>query len=68
MAMPIIKVFLNPLIAWIWIGVAIVVAGTLIALVPDLVRSPVRLLQEDSVPAGASALDAASVIAKAPHE
>ena len=34
---PIIKVFLNPLIAWIWIGVVIVVAGTLFALVPSVV-------------------------------
>ena len=33
---PIIKVFINPLIAWIWIGVAIVVAGTFLALVPAL--------------------------------
>ena len=51
--LPIIKVFLNPLIAWIWIGVVIVVAGTFIALVPNLVRSPVRQRQEDSVPVGA---------------
>jgi cytochrome c-type biogenesis protein CcmF len=34
---PIIKVFLNPLIAWIWIGVLIVVAGTMFALVPAAV-------------------------------
>ena len=34
---PIIKVFLNPLINWIWIGVGIVVFGTLLALVPNLV-------------------------------
>ena len=33
---PIIKVFLNPLVAWIWIGVVIVIAGTLVALVPNL--------------------------------
>ena len=33
---PIIKVFLNPLIAWIWIGVLIVVAGTIFALVPSV--------------------------------
>ena len=26
--LPIIKVFLNPLVAWIWIGVFIVIAGT----------------------------------------
>jgi cytochrome c-type biogenesis protein CcmF len=64
---PIIKVFLNPLIAWIWIGVAIVVAGTLIALVPNLVRSPGRVRQEDTAPAGVTELGAASVVAKAPH-
>jgi cytochrome c-type biogenesis protein CcmF len=33
---PIIKVFLNPLVAWIWIGVMVVVAGTAIALSPNL--------------------------------
>jgi len=33
---PIIKVFLNPLVAWIWIGVLIVVWGTLLALTPNL--------------------------------
>ncbi|MFL6426685.1 MAG: heme lyase CcmF/NrfE family subunit [Acidobacteriaceae bacterium] len=41
---PIIKVFLNPLVAWIWIGVVIVIIGTLVALVPNLttVLSPAR--------------------------
>ncbi len=39
---PIIKVFLNPLIAWIWIGVMIVVVGTLFALVPKWWRGGVR--------------------------
>lgn len=34
--LPIIKVFLNPLIAWIWIGVGIVAFGTLLALTPNL--------------------------------
>ena len=33
---PIIKVFLNPLVNWIWIGVGIIVFGTFIALVPPL--------------------------------
>jgi cytochrome c-type biogenesis protein CcmF len=33
---PIIKVFLNPLVNWIWIGVGIVIFGTIIALVPPL--------------------------------
>jgi len=36
---PIIKVFLNPLMSWIWIGVGIVVAGTLLGLAPNLARS-----------------------------
>ena len=33
---PIIKVILNPLVNWIWIGVGIVVFGTIVALVPPL--------------------------------
>jgi cytochrome c-type biogenesis protein CcmF len=33
---PIIRVFLNPLVAWIWIGVAIIVFGTAVALVPNM--------------------------------
>src|SRR5271168_2890110 len=40
---PIIKVFLNPLMNWIWIGVLIVVMGTFLALVPNLARTPVRV-------------------------
>ncbi len=45
---PIIKVFLNPLVNWIWIGVGIVIFGTVIALAPPLkplarrVEAPVR--------------------------
>jgi cytochrome c-type biogenesis protein CcmF len=34
--LPIIKAFLNPLVAWIWIGVFVVIAGTLTALTPNL--------------------------------
>ncbi|AEU35769.1 heme lyase CcmF/NrfE family subunit [Granulicella mallensis] len=33
---PIIKVFLNPLVNWIWIGVGVIIFGTFIALVPPL--------------------------------
>jgi cytochrome c-type biogenesis protein CcmF len=33
---PIIKVFLNPLVAWIWIGVLIIIAGTGVALAPNM--------------------------------
>ncbi len=37
---PIIKAHLNPLVMWVWIGVAIVVFGTLVALVPNLPPAP----------------------------
>ena len=33
---PIIKAFLNPLVGWIWLGVAVIAFGTVIALVPNL--------------------------------
>ena len=46
---PIIKVFLNPLMNWIWIGVLIVVAGTGLALVPSLTRAPVRVAVAEPV-------------------
>ena len=65
--MPIIKVFLNPLIAWIWIGVVIVVIGTFIALAPNLVRAPVARRQEDSVPVAPPSLHPPAVLAKVPH-
>ena len=37
---PIIKVFINPLVNWIWIGVGIVILGTFLALVPPLLPGP----------------------------
>ncbi len=33
---PIIKAFLNPLVSWIWAGVALLVLGTFVALIPSL--------------------------------
>ena len=33
---PIMKAFLNPLVGWIWFGLAIIVFGTFVALVPSL--------------------------------
>jgi cytochrome c-type biogenesis protein CcmF len=33
---PIIKVFLNPLVSWIWVGVAIIFAGTVLAILPGI--------------------------------
>jgi cytochrome c-type biogenesis protein CcmF len=50
---PIIKVFLNPLMNWIWIGVLIVVAGTFLALVPNLTRTPARVAVAEPVLAAA---------------
>jgi cytochrome c-type biogenesis protein CcmF len=47
---PIIKVHLNPLVMWIWIGVWIIIAGTVVALIPNAapvrVRAPVRMRAE----------------------
>jgi len=40
--LPIIKAFLNPLVMWIWVGLAVTVVGTLIALVPSL--TPARIV------------------------
>jgi cytochrome c-type biogenesis protein CcmF len=40
---PIIKAFLNPLVGWIWAGLAVLVWGTLIALVPSLTPSTAAL-------------------------
>ena len=43
---PIIRAHLNPLVAWIWIGILVVLAGTVVALVPNAaparVTAPVR--------------------------
>jgi cytochrome c-type biogenesis protein CcmF len=32
---PIIKAFVNPLVSWVWIGVLVVMFGTMVALVPN---------------------------------
>jgi len=62
---PEIRAQLHPLIAWIWIGVLIVVAGTGIALMPNLQRTPARLRQEDSASAPeVAAVEASGMIAK----
>jgi cytochrome c-type biogenesis protein CcmF len=52
---PIIKAHLNPLVMWIWMGVWIIIAGTVIALIPNAaavrVPAPVRV-QAEPVGAG----------------
>ncbi|MGA7687040.1 MAG: heme lyase CcmF/NrfE family subunit [Terriglobales bacterium] len=40
---PIIKAHLNPLVPWIWIGLIIMVFGTVVALVPNSVPVPVTV-------------------------
>jgi cytochrome c-type biogenesis protein CcmF len=47
---PIIKVFINPLMNWIWIGVLIVVMGTFLALVPNLQRAAAPARVEVTLP------------------
>ena len=48
---PIIKAFLNPLVGWIWAGLAILVFGTLITLVPNLSPATASLRVPASRPA-----------------
>jgi len=48
----IIQVFVNPLVAWVWIGGVVVFLGTLLALVPSRVEremAQIREAQEDAV-------------------
>ena len=39
---PIIKAHLNPLVLWIWIGVHIMIIGTIVALIPNMAAARVR--------------------------
>jgi cytochrome c-type biogenesis protein CcmF len=50
---PIVKAFLNPLVSWIWIGVLIVVAGTLYALVPSVIARRREATAPAAIPVGA---------------
>jgi len=49
---PIIKAFLNPLVGWIWFGLAVMVFGTFVALVPSLtpVTAAVRVPATQAAP------------------
>ncbi len=53
---PIIKAHLNPLVMWIWVGVFIVIIGTILALVPNAatvrITAPVRVPAAAAVEAG----------------
>jgi cytochrome c-type biogenesis protein CcmF len=50
---PIIKIILNPLVNWIWIGVGIIIFGTFIALMPPLVPAARRAEASSPEPARA---------------
>jgi cytochrome c-type biogenesis protein CcmF len=49
---PIIKAFLNPLVGWIWFGLAVIVFGTFVALAPSLapVSAVIRAPAADAAP------------------
>jgi cytochrome c-type biogenesis protein CcmF len=57
---PIIKAHLNPLVSWIWIGVLVMIFGTVIALIPNAapVRAVVTERLESKVAAHAAPLGA----------
>jgi cytochrome c-type biogenesis protein CcmF len=40
---PIIKAHLNPLVSWIWIGILVMVSGTILALLPNRAPAPAAL-------------------------
>ena len=54
--LPVIHAYLNPLVKWIWLGGAIVVLGTLLALIPNrqavVVLSPAAAGQAAPLPGG----------------
>jgi len=58
--LPIIKAFLNPLVMWIWVGLVVVVLGTLVALVPSL--SPARATVAVAVPKSGSLTGQAAAV------
>ena len=65
---PIIKVFINPLVNWIWVGVVIVIAGTGIALVRPLKPGTRRVeATESESRVSAGALAPAGAAARALH-
>ncbi len=53
---PIIKAFLNPLVGWIWIGLLVIVFGTVIALVPSLTPATAVLRVHAAQPVAIPAL------------
>ncbi len=57
---PIIKAHVNPLVMWIWIGVHVILIGTIIALIPSL--KPKRLAVREKERASAEAVRSGAVV------
>jgi cytochrome c-type biogenesis protein CcmF len=58
---PIIKVFINPLVMWIWAGVWILIFGTVVAMVPPMSAAAVtqaQLVRPVTVPVGSEPVGA----------
>ena len=52
---PVIKAFIKPMVSWLWVGVLLVIAGTLVALVPNAAQLKSMVPVPVTVPATASA-------------
>ena len=48
---PIIKVHVNPLVNWLWIGVIIMILGTMLAMMPNTMPAPARVFARVPAPA-----------------
>ena len=58
---PIIKAHVNPLVMWIWIGVHIILIGTLIALIPNTKPAKVSVVRDENERAAAEAVSRGAV-------
>jgi cytochrome c-type biogenesis protein CcmF len=58
---PIIKAHVNPLVMWIWIGVQVVLIGTIIALFPNMKPQKVAVKEKDRAEAEAARKGAVGV-------
>jgi cytochrome c-type biogenesis protein CcmF len=61
---PIIKAHLNPLVSWIWVGVLIIVFGTLVALTPNLPAAALAQLRTREVAQPRAVAQTESVLAR----
>ncbi len=52
---PIIKAHVNPLVMWIWIGVHVMLIGTIIALFPNMKPAKVSVVKEGARRGGSGA-------------